>query len=492
MNEKVMNDKIFQEQFDYGCKDSGLTDTAGPIIVGFSGGSDSCVLLHMLNILLGEKRKIVAIHVNHNLRAIDSDKDAKHAKTFCDSRKIIFHEERVSVPSVSSLGLEADARELRIRVFQKLLKKYKSTVLVLGHHLNDNAETILMRLIEGSGIKGLSGILQNSEHSFVNAKDNLRSTSYYTIFRPMLNIKKEEILNFCKSNNIKFVTDKTNNDKLRFRNNVRHNILPVLVESFGDSAIENIVSSSLNLNQARLLHDEVLSIHLQEHLIVGKETVKIADVRKLKNKPLAIRSGIIKFAIETVIEKNSLIKKQRLPVKKYIESIDLLMQSENPSSSINLGMGIEVRREYEDLSLELRADRKKIKKIFPIKIGGVTNLDEFQMSAEIYIRENLVPSEISRNSENMIFLDNDTLQEEIVFRTRKEGDRFYPRNSSGSKKLKKYFIDMKIPKVQRDEIPLLAIGSEIIWIVGHDYSHNYQVSGNTKKCIEIKLKVNEN
>ena len=76
-----MNDKIFQEHFDYRCKDSGLTDTAGPIIVGFSGGSDSCVLLHMLNILLGEKRKIVAIHVNHNLRAIDSDKDAKHAKT---------------------------------------------------------------------------------------------------------------------------------------------------------------------------------------------------------------------------------------------------------------------------------------------------------------------------------------------------------------------------------------------------------------------------
>tara|TARA_B100000029_G_scaffold302939_1_gene295754 strand:+ start:5107 stop:6573 length:1467 start_codon:yes stop_codon:yes gene_type:complete len=482
-----MNDKIFQEKFNDGCRDTGLCDSTGTILVGFSGGSDSCVLLHMVNICFGEKRKIVAIHVNHSLRGIDSDKDAKHSKLFCDSRKIVFHEERISVPSTSSLGLEADARDLRTKVFQKYLEKYKSKVLVLGHHLNDNAETILMRLIEGSGIKGLSGIQQNSLHTFMSKKNNTEAKSSFVIFRPMLNIKKEEILNFAKSHNIQFVIDETNNDKKRFRNNIRHNIIPLLTESFGDAAIENIVSSSSNLNQARMINDEILYRHMQEHLDVDKNIVKLKNVPELKKKSLPIRSGIIKFAIETAFEKNLYIKKQRLPIKKYIESINLLIQSDNPSSSLDLGKGIEVRREYQEITLELREEIKKIKKIFPLKIGKVTNLEEFEMSAEIQLEENSNYSNKSENTNNIILLDNDSLQQEIVFRTRREGDRFHPRHSIGSKKLKKYLIDMKIPKVQRDSIPLLATGSEIIWIVGHEYSHNYQVTENTKKMLKISL-----
>jgi len=483
-----MNNKTFQEMFKDGCEFSGLSDSTGPILVGFSGGSDSCALLHMVNICFKEERKIIAIHVNHNLRGLDSEEDAIYSKSFCESREIIFHEEKVVVLSDSALGLEADARELRIRVFQKFLKEYKSTALVLGHHLNDNAETILMRLIEGSGIKGLSGIQQNSLHTFYNSANNLEPTSSYTVFRPMLNIKKEQILHFCKSNNIDFVIDKTNDDKSRFRNNMRHNILPLITESFGDSAIENIVSSSVNLNQARLLNNEALSPHLQEHFLENKDNVKIMNISKLKKKSSAIRSGIIKLAIETAIEKNSLSKKPRLPIKKYIESVNLLIDSENPSSSIDLGKGIEVRREYEDISLELGKERKKINKIFALKIEGITNLEEFDIFAESLLTKKSSSSGLSKNSKNVILLDNDTLHEEIVFRTRREGDRFFPANSNGSKKLKKYLIDMKIPKIKRDSMPLLATGSEIIWIVGHEYSNNYQVAETTKNLLQITLK----
>ena len=121
---KVMNNKTFQEMFKDGCEFSGLSDSTGPILVGFSGGSDSCALLHMVNICFKEERKIIAIHVNHNLRGLDSEEDAIYSKSFCESREIIFHEEKVVVLSDSALGLEADARELRIRVFQKFLKEY--------------------------------------------------------------------------------------------------------------------------------------------------------------------------------------------------------------------------------------------------------------------------------------------------------------------------------------------------------------------------------
>ncbi len=488
-----MKNQTFEQKFKNGCLISKLSNSIGPIVVGFSGGSDSSALLFSVNLEFALKRKTIAVHVNHGLRGDDSVNDARQAKSFCISRNIIFHQENVKLPSNSSLGLEADARNLRMDVFKKYLKKYNSTVLVLGQHLNDNAETILMRLFEGSGIKGLSGIQQNSLHSFVNSNDNIEAKSTFGIFRPMLNIKKEEIMKFCKLNEIEFVEDKTNNDKARFRNNIRHSVLPLLTESFGDSVVENIVSSSTNIDQARLIHDEVLHTYVLEHVVIDKDTVKISAISKLKKKSLAIRSGIIKFVLDTAIEINGEVKKQRLPIKKYILSIDSLIQSENPSSMVSLGKGIEVRREYEEIQIGVAIAKQKIEKIFPLEIEGITNLEEFGMYAETNLNENVNSHNEVKNNRNTIFLDNDTLEQEIVIRTRKEGDRFYPRNSNGSKKLKKYFIDLKIPKIQRDEIPLLAVGSEIIWVFGYDYSRNYQVTESTSNCLEItvnKMEIN--
>ncbi|MED5580062.1 MAG: tRNA lysidine(34) synthetase TilS [Nitrospinota bacterium] len=477
----------FKREFKKGCLISGLYNSLGPIIVGYSGGADSSALLYALNLEFASKRKIVAVHVNHGLRGNDSDNDAKHAQSFCISINIEFHEMIVKLPSNSSLGLEADARNLRMDVFKKYLKKYNSQVLILGHHFNDNVETILMRFFEGSGLKGLSGIQQNSEQFF--SKSNLTKESHPTfrICRPMLSIKREEILEFCKSNKLNFIEDKTNNDKTRLRNNIRHTILPLLKDSFGDSVLDNIVDSSLNVNHARIIHDEILSGYLKNHISITGSILTISPVSKLLKFPIAIRTGIIKSAVEKIKEITPKLKKVRLPLKKYIHAIDSLILSKKPSTRVNLGKGVDVRREYDKIVIEEGKERNKIEKIIPIEVGGVTKLDEFKMYAETNLLDNFKSKIKSQKIDSTILLDMNSIEKQLVIRSRKEGDRFHPRNSSGGKKLKKYFIDLKVPLIKRDEIPLLAIGSDILWVIGYEYSDMYKVTENTEKCLKITL-----
>ena len=499
-----MKNQIFKQKFKNACLISGLSNSTGPIVVGFSGGSDSAALLFSVNLEFASKRKIIAVHVNHGLRGKDSSDDARHAKSFCISRNIVFHEESVQLPSNSSLGLEADARNLRMVIFEKYLKKYNSRVLVLGHHLNDNAETILMRLFEGSGLKGLSGIHLNSMQSFVNSRNRKRGEFDFTIFRPMLNIKKEHIVEFCRFNKITFVEDKTNKDKTRFRNNIRHSILPLLTKSFGEHVVDNIVNSSININEALILHDEVLDKYIQDHVVFDEFAIKICSLSEMRKLSLPIRSGIIKHALEIGMEINVGVKKSRLPIKKYIKSVDGLIQSEKPSSRVNLGKGIEVRREYDEIIIEKPEERKKIEKYFTLQIGGMTKLEDFQMCLVTNIIKDLNLDDNFDEGEmnDSIVLDFDSIsnEQEIVVRTRNDGDRFYPLNSTGNKKLKKYFIDLKVPLIQRDEIPLLAIGSEIILIFNlngtpgiFECSDNYQITENTSKFVKItakKMKIN--
>ena len=499
-----MKNQTFKQKFKNGCLISELSNSTGPIVVGFSGGSDSAALLFSVNLEFASKRKIIAVHINHGLRGKDSSDDAGHAKSFCSSRNIIFHEESVQLPSNSSLGLEADARNLRIIVFEKYLKKYNSRALVLGHHLNDNAETILMRLFEGSGLKGLSGIRLNSTRSFVDSRNRKRGESDYTIFRPMLNIKKEQIIEFCKSNKISFVEDKTNKDKTRFRNNIRHSVLPLLTKSLGEHVVGNIVDSAKNINEALILHDEVLDKYIQDHVVFDEFAIKICSLSEMRKLSLPIRSGIIKHALEIGMEINVGVKKSRLPIKKYIKSVDALIQSEKPSSRVNLGKGVEVRREYDEIIIEKLEERKKIEKSFPLQIGGMTKLEDFQMClvTNLIKNSNLDDNFNKSDMNNSIILDFDSIsnEQQIVVRTRMDGDKFYPLNSTGNKKLKKYFIDLKVPLTQRDEIPLLAIGSEIILIFNlngtpgiFEYSDNYQITENTRKFVKItanKMKIN--
>ncbi len=211
---------VYKKALEY-CKKSGIFDLineSNAIIVGFSGGADSTVLLSFFDNLRETFPKIslIAAHVNHMIRGDEADRDEAFCKGFCLERGITFESARIDVPAIaknSGMGLEECAREARYSFFEELSKKYPRSLIATAHNADDNLETVIFHIARGSGTKGISGIAPIRDKKLI---------------RPLLSCTSEEIRAFAKDNEIDFVTDSTNLETVYTRNSIRHGIAPLL------------------------------------------------------------------------------------------------------------------------------------------------------------------------------------------------------------------------------------------------------------------------
>lgn len=454
-----MINKVFNNIEDYK-----LISENENIVIGVSGGPDSMALLYAL--LDYRKKKdfnIYICHVNHGVRGEDALSDRIFVEEKAKELKLPFYYIDVDMEGYArenKITSEEAGRELRYGFFREVLKSHGGGKIAVAHNKNDQAETLLLRIMRGTGIDGLSGM------DFI----------YKDIIRPLLNISREEIEDYISRQGIDTVLDKTNLLPVYNRNKVRLELLPYILENFNPNIIEGLwrLSRTADIDKTYL------------HKIT-KEKYKIIVKKELGN---SIILGNTLFNKEDRCIRLRLLRKAVQNLKGniqgisevHLDSLDELFRRAETGKRIQLPSGLIGRVSYDELILEKDVLESKT---FEYNIHeGENLLDDLGICIKVSVFEG---NKIQVDNWTRSF-DFDSIRGELKIRNRINGDRFKPFGLKGSKKLKDYFIDNKVDKELRDKIPLLVDDENILWVMGYGTSEIHKVTSRTQKMLVIEYK----
>lgn len=412
------------------------------LIVALSGGADSTALLDLLSRLTDYNLRLIVTHLNHCLRGVESDADQESCLELASRYAIPFEVRRIDVKSLASenrLNLEDAGRRARIEFLDEISRKYGAAAVVLAHHADDQAETVLMRLLRGSGMTGLSGMAYRNARGYV---------------RPLLEISRSEIEQYLRRCGLTWREDASNSDTTYLRNRVRHQLLPLLEEY--NPAIRSCLASTA----AILGDDEALLDELTEQAFAGScrigEGRVVCGVGQLRMLNPALRRRVLRHAYKQLtgnLERVSL---------RHIDSICELIDSDRPNSRLALPQGVTAVREYDRLSWMQRSETL-LETEFELSI---TEPGCYQLPRGGSFTVESISTAIFPTDSGTAYFDLAKSPFPWLVRTFRPGDRITPFGMKGRKKVKDIFIDRKIPLSERKSIPLLYCGDELIWIAG--------------------------
>lgn len=420
------------------------------IVAGISGGPDSMTLLYLLKKIREKKDiKIVCAHVNHNVRRESKD-ERVFLENWCIDNKITF--ETMTITKYGDDNFENEARNIRYKYFEELVNKYGANYLMTAHHGNDLMETILMRLVRGSTLKGYSGFNQ------------VVDKSSYKIVRPLIYTTKEEIESFNKDNNIPYVIDKTNFDNVHTRNRYRKNILPFLKKED-----KNVHQKFLKFSKMLIKYDDFINkIVLEYYNNICKDNV--LDIDKYLELDEVIQEKIICLLLENIYSDDLMLINDR-----HVNLINNLIHSSKKNAYIYLPNNVKVVKEYNKLCIILEENQ----------------IDNYEIDIDDYV---LLPNgkhlevidECSTNGNDICRLDSKDIVLPLRVRTRKDGDKMSVKNMSGHKKVKDILIDSKISAKDRELWPVVVDSTDtIVWLPGLKKS-NFNKTKQEKCDIIIK------
>lgn len=423
------------------------------IAVGVSGGADSMVLLWaLLDLQKKVKFYLKVVNINHNIRGEESDRDSAFVRDFCEKKKIdyeVIDVEAKKLKAEKKLTLEESARKLRYQAFFKVMKQDNLNKLFLAHHKNDQAETILMNIFRGSGVLGASGIKEDG-----------------IIFRPLLNLKKSEILKIAKEHSIKFVEDSTNYDNDATRNYLRNIVIPE-IEKIYPSAVDAVFAFGERCKEMQSFVESKVDLELIEK---GEDFVVVKD-SVFENDKILVKE-YLKKAFEMV------------GVFADIESkhyeIAISLSGADVNSMLNFPNGLVLRKTYSGIKIFKEKKQSKIKNEFEFVVG------KLNFSQNAIIDTAFVESDDVVYGGGSLYVDYAKIPTNSIWRTRKLGDVF-SKLGAGAKKLNDYFTDKKIDVDVRDNIPVLAYENQILVVLGLDVSEKVKVDSDTDQIVKITL-----
>ncbi len=439
--------------FDKCVKQDKLITNGDIIGVACSGGMDSMCLLHYLNVNKEKFGcKVVAINVNHNLRQ-NSLRDSNFVMSYCEDHNIPYEYTSLDIKSIcekKKLTVEQGAREGRYAFFKELLKKKKVTKIALGHHVSDQAETILLNLFRGSGITGARGM------------DTMRDNVF---IRPLLTTSKAEIQKYIIDNEIPFVTDETNAETDASRNYLRNVVMPMIRDRW--PSFENSLG---NFSKACKIDDEYINTTISKNAV----TLEDGGICKISlayiSYPLPIIYRILRKAFRE-IGVFADIETKHLNI-----IISLGLEAEN-GSKINLPHNVTVLKEYGYLTITNKNYNPE-----PIKISikkGITDIPRFGVIEMLQTR-NLELGKFTH------LVDYNSIPKSAYWRFRQDGDVF-EKFGGGTKSLNDYFINKKVPSRLRAITPVLAYKNEILVIAGIEISNKVKITSDTKTAYGINV-----
>jgi len=412
------------------------------VIIGLSGGADSCALLSVLCALKGTFcLKLTAVHINHCLRGEEADEDEAFAKKLCEEMEVEFISERHDVDAYAKengMGSEEAGRMIRYAVFERIKKEKDASKIAVAHNLNDRAETVIMRLARGSGIKGLIGIKPVRGH----------------IIRPLIDCNRSEIENYCKEKNIDYRTDSTNNENIYTRNKVRHDIMPLFTDKLNSNAVFNIVKTAkMAENENSFIEEETEKAFNSCIINTFENNAVYFDVDNLKKCHKAIIKRVIMKALVTV----SGAKKDIY--YKNVDDVCSLIEK-GTSKSVFLPYGLKAEIIYDRLKIGPNEIKEKREICYILEKEKKVYIAETKQYVLISEEKNFIKdTNLCTKCFNCA-----KIKDSLTLRTRKKGDMITLFPGGGRKKLKDFFIDKKIPREKRDELLMFACGCEVLWI----------------------------
>lgn len=407
-------------------------------LVGFSGGFDSMCLLHALK-KTAPKNRIIALHLNHNWRGEESDREEQNCISFCEQNGIEIYCEKLS-PDVAHT--ETAAREARYEFFQKCCENFGSNIVFTAHNKNDNAETLLYRICTGTGISGLRGICENRG----------------AYFRPLLNISRRDIEQYCKYNKLTPNNDSSNSNTDYKRNFIRAEVLPKL-EKINPNVIDKINSLSEIAKEENEIVEEYLTNILEKISEEGK-----IQTKKFLKLSIAVQKRILyKIFTENHLEYD---KSRILYILNFLQENSGSKSGKTCSLTDNLW--IFINNDF----IELIKDKKTELPYFQILHEG--KYEDKNYVFEIKKFDKIV-RKFPKDSEGIAYVDLKNFPFEFELRTRQYGDFIQPFGLNGTQKLKKYLNEKKVPNHKKDSLLFLTQDKEILWAINLGISDKIKV-----------------
>lgn len=463
------------------------------VIVGVSGGPDSVALLHVLHTLAPElELSLWVAHLNHELRGGESEADLEYVQSLAAKLGTPLVSARVNVRELartSKLTIEEAARQARHDFLSSAAWTVGATKIALGHNLNDQAETVLMRFLRGSGIEGLAGIPPKREER---------------IIRPLLSVDREEIERYCQRHGLKPRQDSSNLDPAFARNRIRLRLIPLLREQYNPQITRRLACVAEQMRaDAEVLRELVDEVY--RDVTISREDETVIRLEEFRRLPLSLQRRVIRRAFEEVSDGHF-----GLDFESTERVRDICINGES-GKAIALPRGVLVnvrggvirfRRGKEMARLSVAGGREYV-----LNVPGLTEIPEFglRLRAEVFqlddalkrgivaarpgVRQGKTVREGRDHLGGLIpaaVLDYGKTGDNLMVRVRRPGDYFSPFGLGGRKKVKEFFIDAKIPKSQRDRIPLVVKNDDIVWIVGWRIDERFKVDELTSEVLELK------
>ncbi len=453
------------------------------VIVAVSGGADSLALLYGLHALRSQLNcQLHVAHLNHCLRP-DADADADFVRQHAAHLKLHCTIQRMEIPHLAQqwkLSVEAAGRRARYQFYESVTTGIDATKVALGHHQDDIAETVLMNLIRGSGASGLKGIAPVRDAKFI---------------RPIAGFTRQQIEAFLTAIGIVPRHDPTNTDTRYLRNRIRHELIPRLENDYNPNIKIGLSRTADVLRAESEYLDTAAREAFEACRIQGSHKNVVLDRVEFRKHHVALQRRVLRQSLSEMSgDMNDLYFT-------HCEKMLNLIEAEASNALLALPNGLQFRRAYQQLIIE----RKSVETgnfAYPVVTVGKTSIEVLntEITAELGNIKSCPTLALPDGRFEAIF-DYEKIRKvfaepfleafPLTVRNRRQGDRFQPHGMRGTKKIKDFFIDTKVPRYERDSVPLLVCGDQILWIIGYTTSDAFKIESDTRQYLYLRYASNE-
>ena len=445
-----------------------LIDKNDRILIALSGGPDSVFLLHFLNKFKRRfKTELGALYLNHLLRGKEADKDEKFCGKICRELNVEYFSVRKNVKSYASkrkISLEEAGREIRYSVLESIALKNKYNKIATAHNSGDNAETVLLNLIKGTGIKGISGI----------------AVKRGNIIRPIIKLNKDEIVDYLEQKKLNYRIDETNLSNDFERNFLRNEIIPLIKSKLNPSLESSVFNSSEVFKKISLRIDKEIEFFFNSVKFSKKQNLLTLFPAKLKN----LDQDLLGDFLREAVKRNFLVQLSFNDVNNII----LLFHSKT-GKRVNLTDNLSAVKERDQIIIFPDSNQKKFYQDRKISINNPVRIDGKTLYINRITKDNVKLSD----DKSIEYISGDRCSE-FNIRAWKEGDRFYPIGFNlpggrcGSKKVSDFLNEQKIPSIHKKKQLVLTTRNNIVWVLGLRLDDRFKLTVNTKKIYRLCLK----
>ena len=496
-----MTRRLIDDVADY-CHREGLLVTNDKVVIGVSGGPDSLCLLHLLKTLASNLDLTLTIaHFNHQIRAESAQADEDFIREIAEQWSLPIFIDTKNIPDLArkhKQSLEEAGRHARYLFLWQVAENVNANKIAVGHNADDQAETVLMHFLRGSGLNGLRGMEPIIEIDRLQLRPLVHLTkpvqSSPKLIRPLLETSRSAIETYCQHHKLFPRQDVSNSDPTFLRNRLRHELIPHL-ETYNPN-IRQTLQRTAKIVAAEVAHleahvqrawDAVVESHSAQKTVFNRE--------RWSGLALALKRSLLRSAIQTLSEKS--IDTQF----DHIEAAINILATGKTGAIAPLPQQLKLIVGYDTFTLAKQGsssdsdtlDRPQLltDEVLPVAIPGVTTLPKtmWQLDTKILDKRMLSAAQIQQHHRWEAYLDAEILGEQVVLRTRRPGDTFFPLGLSGHrKKIKSFMIDEKIPGEHRPYIPLLVSDNQISWVCGYRIDERAKLSTTTQQVLHLQFK----